>query len=202
MLVALSGFAFSLSLIVAVGAQNAFLLRQGLRREHVGLVVAICAASDIALIAAGIAGMGALIRGVPHLLTAIKIVGVVFLLGYGVLALRRALHPDVLAAAGATTTSRRSVIGTALALTYLNPGVYIDTVILLGSIANSHGSGDGQQWWFGAGAALGSVAWFAGLGYGARLLTPIFARPNAWRVLDVAVAVIMVTIAARLALGS
>jgi L-lysine exporter family protein LysE/ArgO len=199
---ALSGFAFSLSLIVAVGAQNAFLLRQGLRREYVGLVVAICAASDVALIAAGVAGMGALIRGVAHLLTVIKVVGVAFLLGYGVLALRRALRPAVLEAAGVTTASRRSVIGTTLALTYLNPGVYIDTVILLGSVANAHGSARGQQWWFGAGAALGSVGWFAALGYGARLLTPVFARPNAWRVLDAAVAVIMVTIAARLAFGS
>ena len=123
----------------------------------------------------------------------------VFLLGYGLLALRRAVRPEVLEAAGTTTVSRRSVIVTTLALTYLNPGVYIDTVILLGSIANSRGSGSGQQWWFGAGAALGSVAWFVALGYGARLLTPVFARPNAWRVLDAAVAVIMATIAARLA---
>ncbi len=141
MLTAGSGVAFSLSLIVAVGAQNAFLLRQGLRGEHVGLVVRICAASDVALIAAGIAGMGALITGLPQLLTAIKVLGLVFLLGYGLLALRRALRPEVLEAAATTTVSRRSVIVTTLALTYLNPGVYIDTVILLGSIANSRGSG-------------------------------------------------------------
>jgi L-lysine exporter family protein LysE/ArgO len=198
-LTALAGFAFSLSLIVAVGAQNAFLLRQGLRRELVGLVVAICAASDVALIAAGIAGMGALIRSVPHLLTVIRIVGVAFLLGYGALALRRALRPSILEAAPAAAPSRRAVIATTLALTYLNPGVYIDTVILLGSIANTHRH---QQWWFGLGAALGSVLWFAALGYGARLLTPVFARPAAWRLLDGAVAVIMVTIAARLVFDS
>jgi L-lysine exporter family protein LysE/ArgO len=196
MLAALSGFAFSLSLIVAVGAQNAFLLRQGLRREHVGIVVAICAAADVALIAAGVSGMGALIRGVPHLLTVVKIIGVLFLLGYGALALRRALRPSTLKAADEAGSSRRAVVTTTLALTFLNPGVYLDTVILLGTVANSH---HGQEWPFGVGAALGSVIWFVGIGYGARLLSPIFAKPNAWRALDVAVAVIMVTIAVRLA---
>ncbi len=128
----------------------------------------ICALSDVALIAAGVAGMGALIRRVPHLLTAIQVVGGLFLLGYGALALRRALRPSVLEAATDSASGRRAVILTTLALTYLNPGVYIDTVILLGSIAATHRGG---QWWFGSGAALSSVLWFAALGYGARLLT-------------------------------
>jgi L-lysine exporter family protein LysE/ArgO len=196
--IGLAGFAFSLSLIVAVGAQNAFLLRQGLRREHVGIVVAICAASDIALIAAGVSGMGALIRGVPHLLIVVEIIGIAFLLGYGALALRRALRPSTLKPTDEAGSSRRAVIVTALALTYLNPGVYLDTVILLGTVANTHRH---EQWAFGIGAALGSIVWFVGLGYGARLLSPIFAKPLAWRILDVSVAVIMVTIAVRLALS-
>jgi L-lysine exporter family protein LysE/ArgO len=198
-LAALSGFAFGLSLIIAIGAQNAFVLRQGLRREHVGAVVTICTAADVALIAAGVSGMGVLIRGVPHLLTVIRIVGIAFLLGYGALALRRALRPSTLdpndAAAGSTL---RTAVLTTLALTFLNPGVYLDTVILLGSIANTHKH---EEWAFGAGAVIGSVLWFLALGYGARLLRPVFARPLAWRLLDVAVAVVMVTIAVRLAVG-
>ena len=171
MLAAVSGFAFSLSLIVAIGAQNSFLLRQGLRREHVGIVVAICSVSDVALIVAGVAGMGALIRRVPHLLTAVQIAGAAFLLGFGLLALRRALRPSTLDPAGAGATSRRAAIVTTLALTYLNPGVYLDTVILLGSVANSHGS-SGGAWAFAAGASIGSIAWFVGLGYGARCPEP------------------------------
>jgi L-lysine exporter family protein LysE/ArgO len=193
---ALSGFAFSLSLIVAIGAQNSFLLRQGLRREHVGLVVTICAASDVALIAAGVAGMGALIRSVPHLLTTVEIAGAIFLFSYGLLALRRALRPSALTAGDAGATSVRAVVLTTLALTYLNPGVYLDTVILLGSVANSHG----DAWAFAAGAAIASVAWFVTVGYGARLLSPVFAKPIAWRVLDLVIAAIMVAIAVRLVL--
>jgi L-lysine exporter family protein LysE/ArgO len=198
-LAALSGFAFGLSLIIAIGAQNAFVLRQGLRREHVGVVVTICAAADVALIAAGVSGMGVLIRGVPHLLTVIRIVGIAFLLGYGALALRRALRPSTLDSNDATAGSTlRAAVLTTLALTFLNPGVYLDTVILLGSIANTH---QHEEWAFGAGAAIGSLLWFLALGYGARLLRPVFARPLAWRLLDVAVAVVMVTIAVRLAVG-
>lgn len=191
---ALSGFAFSLSLIVAIGAQNSFVLRQGLRREHVGAVVTICSVADVALIAAGVAGMGALIRRVPHLLMAVTIAGAAFLLGYGLLALRRAVRPSTLLAGDGPAVTLRSAVIMTLALTFLNPGVYLDTVILLGSIANSHQ----DPWAFAVGAALGSLGWFLGLGYGARLLSPLFARPLAWRVLDVAVAVVMVTIAARL----
>jgi L-lysine exporter family protein LysE/ArgO len=192
---ALSGFAFSLSLIVAIGAQNSFVLRQGLRREHVALVIVICSLSDIALIAAGVAGIGVLIRQVPHLLAIVTLAGIAFLLGYGALALRRALRPSALHPGNGVALTVRAAVVTTLALTYLNPGVYLDTVILLGSIANTHD----QPWWFATGAAIGSVAWFTALGYGARLLSPLFARPMAWRVLDVAVAVIMVAIAVRLA---
>jgi L-lysine exporter family protein LysE/ArgO len=196
-LAALAGFAFSLSLIIAIGAQNSFVLRQGLRREHVGAVVSICAASDVALIAAGVAGMGALIRRIPHLLTVIEIAGAIFLLGYGALALRRALRPSTLDPASTTVTSLRAAVITTIALTYLNPGVYLDTIILLGGVANSH---HGQQWWFGLGAAIGSVGWFVALGYGARALTPLFAKPVAWRVLDLAIAAVMITVAVRLVL--
>jgi L-lysine exporter family protein LysE/ArgO len=198
-LAALSGFAFGLSLIIAIGAQNAFVLRQGLRREHVGVVVTICAAADIALIAAGVSGMGVLIRGVPYLLTVVRIVGIAFLLGYGALALRRALRPSTLDPNdGAAGSTMRAAVLTTLALTFLNPGVYLDTVILLGSIANTHRH---EQWAFGIGAAIGSVLWFLALGYGARLLRPVFARPLSWRLLDVGVAVVMVTIAVRLAIS-
>jgi L-lysine exporter family protein LysE/ArgO len=160
------------------------------------VVVAICAVSDVALIVAGVAGMGALIRRVPHLLMSVEIAGAVFLFGYGLLALRRALRPSVLDPASAAATSLRATIVTTFALTYLNPGVYLDTVILLGSVANSHG----DAWAFAAGAGVASALWFIGLGYGARLLSPMFAKPAAWRVLDLAIAAIMVAIAVRLAL--
>jgi L-lysine exporter family protein LysE/ArgO len=198
MIVAFAGLAVSLSLIVAIGAQNSFVLRLGLRREHVGLVVAICAISDVVLIAAGVAGTGVLIGRIPGLLRVLEVGGIAFLIAYGALALRRAVHPSTLAPVTPATTGRVAIAVSALAMTWLNPGVYLDTVILLGSIANSH---HGQAWLFGVGAAVGSVVWFVGLGYGARLLSPLFARPMAWRVLDVAVAVVMTTVAIRLAVG-
>jgi L-lysine exporter family protein LysE/ArgO len=181
----LSGLGFGLSLIVAIGAQNAFVLRQGLRGERVGTVVAICAISDAVLIALGVAGAGALIEGVPELADGARIGGAAFLLVYAALAARRAWRPGVLEAGGA---AGGPVVVTALALTWLNPHVYLDTVVLLGSIAGTHGD---ARWWFGLGATAGSVLWFTGLGYGARLLRRPFARPAAWRALDGAVALIM-----------
>jgi len=188
LLAALSGLAFGLSLIVAIGAQNAFVLRQGLRGEHVGMVVAICAASDAVLIALGVAGAGALLRGAPGLVDAVRIGGAAFLLGYAALAARRAWRPGALEAASGGAVGRRAVVAAALALTWLNPHVYLDTVVLLGSVAAAHGD---ARWSFGLGAACGSVLWFTGLGFGARLLRTPFARPSAWRALDGAVALVM-----------
>jgi len=196
----LAGLGFGLSLIVAIGAQNAFVLRQGLRREHVLAVVLVCALSDAVLILAGIAGAGAVIHAAPVVLTVVRYAGAAFLLVYGLFAARRALRPAALtAAAPAVRTSLTATLGTVLALTWLNPHVYLDTVVLLGSIANTHGA---DRWWFGLGATLGSVVWFTALGYGARLLQPVFARPAAWRVLDAIIAVVMVALAVSLVVGA
>jgi L-lysine exporter family protein LysE/ArgO len=195
---ALAGLGLGLSLIVAIGAQNAFVLRQGLRREHVLPIVLVCALSDALLIVAGVAGAGAVFAVAPVVLTVVTWAGALFLLGYGALAARRAIRPSALAAGGATvSTTLSTAVLTCLALTWLNPHVYLDTVVLLGSIANTHGDG---RWWFGAGAVLGSILWFAALGFGARLLQPVFARPAAWRVLDGIIAVVMVAIALSLVL--
>ncbi|GIG28326.1 LysE/ArgO family amino acid transporter [Cellulomonas marina] len=200
LLAALSGLGLGLSLIVAIGSQNAFVLRQGLRREHVGVVVLVCVVSDAVLIAAGVAGAGAAVEAVPGLLTVVRVAGAVFLLAYGVLAARRALRPPaVLEAAGARgPTSVRAAVATTLALTWLNPHVYLDTVVLLGSVAQGHG---GRSWWFAAGAVLGSALWFPLLGFGAALLRPLFASPRAWRVLDGLIAVVMVVLAVSLVAG-
>ncbi|WP_369054048.1 LysE/ArgO family amino acid transporter [Kineococcus terrestris] len=193
---AASGLGLGLSLIVAIGAQNAFVLRQGLRTQHVGLVVAVCALSDVVLIAAGTAGAGALVGAHPRLLDAVRLAGAAFLAAYALLAARRALRPGALEAAGtAPPASAAATAGTALALTWLNPHVYLDTVVLLGSIAQSHA---GRQWWFAAGAALASALWFTALGHGAARLRPLFARPAAWRVLDAGIAVVMAVLALSL----
>jgi L-lysine exporter family protein LysE/ArgO len=188
LLAGFSGLGFGLSLIVAIGAQNAFVLRQGLRGEHIGLIVAICAVSDAVLITLGVAGAGALLRGAPEIVDAVRVGGAAFLLGYAALAARRAWRPGALHAAPGGATGRRAVIAQAFALTWLNPHVYLDTVVLLGSVAATHGDG---RWWFGTGAACASVIWFTGLGCGARLLRRPFARPAAWRALDGTVAVVM-----------
>ena len=188
LLAALSGLGFGLSLIVAIGAQNAFVLRQGIRGEHVGVVVAICAISDAVLITLGVAGAGAVIEGMPELADGVRIAGAAFLFGYAALAARRVWRPSALHASGEDAAGVRAVALAALALTWLNPHVYLDTVVLLGSVAATHGD---ARWWFGLGAVTGSVLWFAGLGYGARLLRKPFARPSAWRALDGAVALIM-----------
>jgi L-lysine exporter family protein LysE/ArgO len=195
-----AGLIFGLSLIVAIGAQNTFVLRQGLLRQHVSTVVVICAASDVALIAAGVGGASAALHGRHWLLSTVRLVGAAFLFGFAVLAARRALHP-VRAGDGAdaTPSSYPAVVGACLAFTWLNPAVYLDTVVLLGSVANTRA---GHEWWFGGGAAIGSILWFAALGYGARLLTPLFHRPRAWQVLDVFVAIVMTGTALRVLLGA
>ena len=191
-----SGFGLGLALIVAIGAQNAFVLRQGLRGEHVVAVVAVCAISDLVLITAGVAGTGALLDRVPAAVSALRWAGAAFLLAYSAMAARRALRPAAaLRADAAGATALAPALLTAAALTWLNPHVYLDTVVLLGSVAAAQGD---LRWWFGAGAAVGSVLWFSALGLGARLLRPVFARPGAWRVLDGLIAVVMAVLAVGL----
>jgi L-lysine exporter family protein LysE/ArgO len=193
---ALTGAALGLGLIVAIGAQNAFVLRQGLRREHVGPIVLLCAVADALLICAGIAGLAQLLAAWPQLARALALGGAAFLAAYGVLALRRAWRPGALhASAGAGPGTRRAAIGQALAFTLLNPHVYLDTVVLVGSAGAQHGP---QRWWFAAGAAAASATWFSALGYGARRLAPLFARPAAWRVLDAGIGLTMLVLAAGL----
>ncbi|MFI6427358.1 LysE/ArgO family amino acid transporter [Promicromonospora sp. NPDC050880] len=206
MLPLLAGLGFGLSLIVAIGAQNAFVLRQGLRREHVGVVAAICAASDAVLYAAGGAGFGPLVERWPDAVVVLSWLGSAVVLGYGALAARRAIKGDTTLAAaedGALGDSPgrrlRPVVLTTLALTWLNPHVYLDTVVLQGSVAASYGD---DRWWFTAGAMVSSVAWFTALGYGARLLAPVLRRPGAWRVLDGVIALIMLAVAVTLVVGT
>lgn len=196
---ALTGLLTGLSLIVAIGAQNAFVLRQGLAREHVGTVVAICAVADLLLIAAGVAGIGAVVENAPWALDAVRWLGVAFLVWYGVTSLLRARDTDALQAAGGTTLTRGGVAIRASALTFLNPHVYLDTVLLIGSLAAHEGPTD--RWWFAAGAGVASIGWFGGLGYGARLAARWFERPRAWQVLDVLIGITMLAIALKLAIG-
>jgi L-lysine exporter family protein LysE/ArgO len=194
-----TGFVTGLSLIVAIGAQNAFVLRQGLTRRHVGAVVAICAVADVVLIVAGVAGIGIVVEQAPAAITVVRWLGVAFLTWYGVASLWRARRGDSLQAAFAAATWWRSAVLTATALTLLNPHVYLDTVLLLGSIS-AH-EGPVGRWWFAAGAGLGSIVWFTGLGYGARRAAGLLSSARAWQVLDVLIGLTMLAIAATLALG-
>ncbi|MGW3109703.1 LysE/ArgO family amino acid transporter [Streptomyces sp. NPDC001100] len=196
---AAAGFGTGLSLIVAIGAQNAFVLRQGIRREAVLAVVGICALSDALLIALGVGGVGAVVVAWPGALRAVGLIGGAFLLVYGVLAARRMFRPAALHAEGETTGSRRRAVLTCLAMTWLNPHVYLDTVFLLGSIAADRGP---LRWTFGLGAVCASVCWFTALGFGARLLSRFLAKPAAWRVLDGLVAATMIGLGATLAAGT
>ncbi|MGX7761305.1 LysE/ArgO family amino acid transporter [Streptomyces angustmyceticus] len=194
----LAGFGTGLSLIVAIGAQNAFVLRQGARGHAVLAVVAICAVSDAALIALGVAGVGAVVTAWPAALTAVGLAGGAFLLVYGFLAARRVLRPDpaaALTAGGPEAGSARRAVLTCLAMTWLNPHVYLDTVLLLGSLASDRGD---LRWAFGVGAALASLSWFFALGFGARLLSGMLSRPKAWRVLDGLVAATMLAMGGML----
>ncbi|MEV8532470.1 LysE/ArgO family amino acid transporter [Streptomyces sp. NPDC051211] len=199
---ALAGFGTGLSLIVAIGAQNAFVLRQGVRRHAVLAVVAICAISDALLITLGVAGVGALVTAWPAAVTAVGLAGGAFLICYGILAARRVLRPDpdaALSTAGKTAGSAGAAVLTCLAMTWLNPHVYLDTVLLVGSLAADRGD---LRWAFGIGAALASLIWFTTLGYGARLLSGLFATPKAWRVLDGLVAATMLTMGGLLLAGA
>lgn len=193
---ALSGFLLGLSLIVAIGAQNAYILRQGLLRQHVFILCLICALSDAILIVAGVAGLGTLIAQSPVLITVVTIGGAAFLFWYGYSAFRRAMHPDGMRITNTGAVSLKAAIGTCLALTFLNPHVYLDTVVLVGSLS-SRFEGP-MRIAYGAGAVIASFIWFFTLGYGARLLQPFFAKPSAWRILDCLIGVIMWAIALSL----
>ncbi|WP_253766965.1 LysE/ArgO family amino acid transporter [Goodfellowiella coeruleoviolacea] len=197
----LAGLGTGLSLIVAIGAQNAFVLRQGIRREHVLPVVAICAVSDAVLIALGVGGVGGVIQLWPGALSLVGWAGGLFLICYGLLAARRALRstaqldPEGSSAAG----SLRVAVLTCLAFTWLNPHVYLDTVLLLGTVATGWGA---ARWWFAAGAVTASALWFGGLGFGARLLRGFFTRPSSWRLLDGLIAATMTALGAVLLTGA
>lgn len=221
----LAGLGLGFSLIIAIGAQNLFVLRQGLRREHVVLVATICAVSDAALIALGVSGVGLVLGAVPWLIDAVRWAGALFLVAYGLLAARRAWRPSGRALGGlptdgpaagagagaaagaaagtgtgtATQVATRAlpVAATCLALTWLNPHVYLDTVFLLGTIATTHGD---QRWVFALGAMTASVVWFFGLAFGARYLSRWLGTPRAWRILDAVIAVVMIALGISLVL--
>ena len=202
----IAGLLTGLSLIVAIGAQNAFVLRQGLRRDYVGPIVTVCTLSDLVLIVAGVAGIGAVIQHADWALQAVRWFGVAFLTWYGLSSAWRARHPSALPApsgAGANADANAAGVGLAstlrraFALTWLNPHVYLDTVVLLGSIANTHGPSG--RWLFAIGAGVASTLWFAGLGFGARFAAPLLTTPRAWQVLDLLIAATMLAIAAKLA---
>ncbi|WP_345545007.1 LysE/ArgO family amino acid transporter [Microbacterium jejuense] len=208
-----AGLGLGLSLIVAIGAQNLFVLRQGLRREHVFVVAAICAASDAVLIVLGVSGIGLVLQAVPWLVGVVRWAGALFLVAYGLLAARRAWRPSGeglggsagpgAAASGrastgvATRTRPAPVVLTCLALTWLNPHVYLDTVFLLGTVANTHGA---DRWIFAAGAMAASAVWFFALAFGARLLGRWLSTPRAWRILDAVIAVVMIALGVSLVL--
>jgi L-lysine exporter family protein LysE/ArgO len=196
---AMSGFLLGGSLIIAIGAQNAFVLRQGLKRQFVLPVSLICALSDALLIAAGIAGLGTLVAQSGRALQIVTAGGALFLLGYGVRSFFRALKPEAMQAGEGRTERLGAALAACLAFTFLNPHVYLDTVLLIGSLSARYEGA--ARIAFGAGAAAASFVWFFGLGYGAALLAPVFADRRAWRVLDILIGIVMWAIAARLAAG-
>ena len=198
MFASVAGFFTGLSLIIAIGAQNAYVLRLGLMRHHVFAAVLFCALSDAVLIVAGVAGLGALIQQLPLLLEIFRYAGAAYLIWFGIGALRRAINPKTLEAQG-ESLSLLKTLGTMAALTWLNPHVYLDTVILLGSIGNQFVP---NQWWFAAGAAIASFVWFFSLGFGAKLLSKYMASVRFWQVLDLAIAAVMFTIAGTLLFSS
>lgn len=191
---AAAGFALGFSLILAIGAQNAFVLRQGLRREHVFAVCLTCALSDAVLIAAGVAGFGALAEMVPGLESVMRYGGAAFLLAYGARAFWAAWRGGARMGEGQRAGSLRTALLTCLALTWLNPHVYLDTVVLLGSVSAQYDNRLG----FALGGITASFVFFFSLGYGARILDPLFRRPGAWRVLDALVGAVMWAIAVKL----
>lgn len=196
MLAILPGLLTSLGLIMAIGAQNAFVIRQGLTGRHVGLVIAVCALADTALIFAGVAGLGALIVHLPWLLELARWFGVIYLLWFAWSSIRKSLANESMDAGSGHSADAKTVLFTLLGFTFLNPHVYLDTVILLGSIGNQFAS---DKWYFAAGASLGSLLWFSSIGLGAKAFARYMARPIFWRVLDAVIALVMISIAILLA---
>ncbi|MDJ0376649.1 LysE/ArgO family amino acid transporter [Cryobacterium sp. PH31-L1] len=199
---ALLGLATGLSLIIAIGSQNAFVLRLGIegRNRVIVPVVAICAVSDAVLILAGVLGLGVVVAAAPVAIIVIRVFGSAFLIVYGLVAARRAIRPGALVVSGVVaSTGMRVAVVSVLALTWLNPHVYLDTVLFLGAVANQQGAT--ERWWWAGGAIAASFVWFCALGFGARLLRPMFAKPASWRVLDAVIAVVMIALGVRLALG-
>ena len=196
MIAFIPGLLTGLSLIIAIGAQNAFVIRQGLTKKHVLLVVAICAISDALLILLGVAGLGALISGLPWLLEIIRWFGVAYLTWFGIRSIRSAFKTQTLDASGVQSSSAKSVVLSVLGFTFLNPHVYLDTVILLGSISNQFGQ---DKWWFAFGAVVASFLWFSSIGFGAKAASRFMAKPVFWKVLDLVIAAVMFGIAILLA---
>ena len=196
---AVSGFLLGATLIIAIGAQNAFVLRQGLLRQHVLPICLLCATADALLIAAGVAGLGTLVSSNPTLLTVVTVGGALFLFGYAFIAFRRAYGGSSMTLEWQGGGTLGAALATVLALTFLNPHVYLDTVVLLGSLSARY-EGEARLA-YALGAMAASFAWFFSLGYGARLLAPLFAKPSAWRVLDIGIGVVMAALALRLVLS-
>ncbi|WP_020560754.1 LysE/ArgO family amino acid transporter [Thiofilum flexile] len=196
----LKGFGIGGSLIVAIGSQNAFVLSNSIKNQHIGAMVAVCIAIDVALIWAGVWGLGSLIQHYPLLINVATWGGAIFLALYGTYALQRALKPQALSTQELKPMALKTTVLTLLALSLLNPHVYLDTVILLGSIGGQLPAPQG--WWFALGASLASLCWFATLGWGGRLLAPWFTNPKSWRILDLIVAATMWILAALLVINS
>jgi L-lysine exporter family protein LysE/ArgO len=194
--IALTGFLLGGSLILAIGAQNAFILRQGLLKQHVFILCLVCALSDALLIAAGVGGLGRIIDGHPEFVKWVTISGALFLFAYAIFALQRAMKPQALQAASTGQGSLKAAMAQCLAFTFLNPHVYLDTVVLVGGISSRYVGQEKTA--FAAGAMAASFIWFFGLGYGARLLQPVFAKPRSWQVLDLIIAAVMTMIAISL----
>ena len=194
---ALTGLFTGLSLIVAIGAQNAYVLRQGLARKHVFVIVLICSLSDALLIALGVLGLGQVIQAAPLVLEIIRWFGVAYLIWFGISSLRRAFKAEKLEASDKQVGSLKTAILTTLSLTFLNPHVYLDTVIFVGGLAHQFGD---QTVYFTLGAILASFIWFFSLGFGASRLSPLMAKPFFWKILDTAIALIMFSIAVALAI--
>jgi L-lysine exporter family protein LysE/ArgO len=195
----LAGFALGGGLIVAIGAQNAFVIRQGVLNSHIFWICLFCAVSDAILIWAGVYGMGVIVQTLPWFIPVLTYGGAAFLIWYGIKALRRVLKPETLNEEGKTTTSLFMALASCAAFTWLNPHVYLDTLVLVGTIANSRPQGDQAP--FALGASLASLIWFFGIGYGAKTLRKPLSKPLVWRGIDLLIAAIMFYLAYKLLIG-